>query len=66
MTSIDIFWRGEETFSTIQNVDTIEAALAKYNAGPTRYGLQRSLADIERYETIPDGQITKFGMMFKD
>lgn len=59
MTSIDIFWRNETTFTTVQDVDTIEAALAKFGQGKT-------LSDVERYETIPDGQITQFGMMFQD
>jgi hypothetical protein len=54
--TIDIFWR-DGTFSTIQDVYTIGEALAKYNAN--RIGRKMSFADVERYETIPHGQITR-------
>lgn len=63
MTSIDIFWKGGTLFSTIQDVETITGALARFNSSRPPID-HKTVADIERYETIPNNQITQFGSMF--
>jgi hypothetical protein len=62
VSSVDIFWRDGQTFSTIQDAADINVALAKYN-GDRPPAWRRTLSDVERFEVVPDGQMTQFGRL---